>query len=74
MSGALAIAGSVIAVVTAAVVLLTLRLGWTLERLHAKQQERERQAIIERTRGYGQGGRRGDRSAAASEPGGRALP
>jgi hypothetical protein len=44
------------------------------EPARAKQQERERQAIIERTRGYGQGGRRGDRSAAASEPGGRTLP
>src|SRR5216117_3504371 len=52
---ALAIAASVIAVVVAAVLLLTLRLGRILERLDARQQEREQQAIVERTRGYGQG-------------------
>jgi hypothetical protein len=51
----LAIAAIVIAVVTTAVVLLTLRFGRILERLDAKQQEREQQAIVERTRRYGQG-------------------
>jgi hypothetical protein len=51
----LAIAAIVIAVVTTAIVLLTLRFGRILERLDAKQQEREQQAIVERTRRYGQG-------------------
>jgi hypothetical protein len=51
----LAIAAIVIAVVTTAIVLLTLRFGQILERLDAKQQEREQQAIVERTRRYGQG-------------------
>jgi len=58
---ALAIAASVIAVVTAAVVLLTLRLGQILEQLNAKQEERQQRAIIERTRRYGQEGESTDR-------------
>ena len=55
-------AGSVIAVVAAAVLLLTIRLGRILARLAAKQQAREQHAILERTRRYGQGGRSPERS------------
>ena len=51
---ALAIAASVIAVVTGALVLFTLRLGRILERLDEKQQERQQRAIVQRTRRYGQ--------------------
>ena len=76
MPGALplAIAAIVIGVVTAALVLLTLRFGRILERLDAKQQEREQQAIVERTRRYGKGAGLGTRPDAASQPGPPELP
>jgi hypothetical protein len=61
MSGALAIAGSVIAAVTAVLVLLTLRLGQIFEQLARKEEERRQRAIVERTRRYGQEGANADR-------------